>query len=55
MSNWIDQLGPQLLTKDGTKPTSEVLAGKSRVALYFSAHWVINFALIVVPQYNNLL
>jgi len=32
-------LGPQLLTKEGAKPTVEVLAGKSAVGIYFSAHW----------------
>merc|ERR1719230_2314476 len=32
-------LGDTLLTKEGTKPTAEVLAGKKAVALYFSAHW----------------
>merc|ERR1719355_95571 len=30
--------GSTLLTKEGEKPTAEVLRGK-RVALYFSAHW----------------
>jgi nucleoredoxin len=28
-----------LLTKSGPKPTSEVLANKRAVGLYFSAHW----------------
>ncbi|KAJ1486250.1 thioredoxin-like-domain-containing protein [Baffinella frigidus] len=32
-------LGETLLTADGEKPTSEVLAGKKTLALYFSAHW----------------
>jgi len=32
-------LGDTLLTADGEKPTSEVLAGKKTLALYFSAHW----------------
>jgi len=32
-------LGDSLLTKDGEKPTSEVLAGAKAVGLYFSAHW----------------
>jgi len=41
MSSWaIEALGPQLLTKEGLKATADVLNGKSRVALYFSAHWV---------------
>ena len=32
-------LGPTLMTGGGEVPTSEALAGKSTVALYFSAHW----------------
>ena len=32
-------LGPTLLTEGGEVPTSEALAGKAAVALYFSAHW----------------
>eukprot|EP00437_Effrenium_voratum_P006707 CAMPEP_0181436370 /NCGR_PEP_ID=MMETSP1110-20121109/20816_1 /TAXON_ID=174948 /ORGANISM="Symbiodinium sp., Strain CCMP421" /LENGTH=141 /DNA_ID=CAMNT_0023559939 /DNA_START=41 /DNA_END=466 /DNA_ORIENTATION=- len=32
-------LGPELQTKDGVKPTSEVLKDKKAVLLYFSAHW----------------
>jgi nucleoredoxin len=31
--------GPTLTTKDGDKPTEEVLAGKTAVGIYFSAHW----------------
>ena len=31
--------GPNLLTKEGVKPTSEVLGGKRFVGIYFSAHW----------------
>jgi len=31
--------GRTLLTKGGEKPTEEVLAGKTAVAVYFSAHW----------------
>jgi thiol-disulfide isomerase/thioredoxin len=34
-----DLLGDTLVTADGAKPTSEVLADASTVALYFSAHW----------------
>jgi nucleoredoxin len=34
-----DLLGPKLVTKDGGKPTEEVLAGKTAVGIYFSAHW----------------
>ena len=32
-------LGPTLLTKEGEKPTAELLAGAAHVLLYFSAHW----------------
>jgi len=32
-------LGPELLTKEGAKPTLEALAGAERIAIYFSAHW----------------
>ena len=32
-------LGSTLETKQGQKPTNEVLAGKDVVGLYFSAHW----------------
>eukprot|EP01063_Lacrimia_lanifica_P036695 TRINITY_DN7357_c0_g1_i1.p1 TRINITY_DN7357_c0_g1~~TRINITY_DN7357_c0_g1_i1.p1 ORF type:complete len:497 (+),score=183.00 TRINITY_DN7357_c0_g1_i1:224-1492(+) len=32
-------LGPELVTKDGNKPTADVLAGKEYVLLYFSASW----------------
>ena len=32
-------LGNTLETKQGQKPTNEVLAGKDVVGLYFSAHW----------------
>ncbi len=41
MADWtVDYFGPNLVTKDGAKPTKEVLNGKSIVAIYFSAHWV---------------
>ncbi|GLD99319.1 hypothetical protein PINS_up008038 [Pythium insidiosum] len=36
---WTDFFGPNLLTKQGLKPTEEVLAGKKVVGIYFSAHW----------------
>eukprot|EP00439_Symbiodinium_sp_Y106_P086065 s234_g31.t1 len=32
-------LGTSLQTKDGVKPTAEVLKDKKAVLLYFSAHW----------------
>jgi len=31
--------GPQLQTKEGLKPTAEVLQGKKLIGIYFSAHW----------------
>lgn len=41
MADWtVDYFGKELLTKDGAKPTKEALAGKTRIAIYFSAHWV---------------
>lgn len=39
MSIWNQLVGEQVRTKDGNKPTSEVLAGKKVVGFYFSAHW----------------
>ncbi|KAF1334804.1 Nucleoredoxin, partial [Globisporangium splendens] len=39
MSAWTELLGEQVRTKDGVKPTTEALAGKKVVGLYFSAHW----------------
>ena len=32
--------GGTILTKDGPKPTTEALANKTHVMVYFSAHWV---------------
>ena len=32
-------LGPELLTKGGGRPTADVLRGKKRLGIYFSAHW----------------
>jgi hypothetical protein len=40
MADWNALLGPELVTKDGLKPTSDVLKGKKRIGIYFSAHWV---------------
>jgi hypothetical protein len=34
------EFGAQLLTKDGSKSTEEVLKNKRLVGVYFSAHWV---------------
>lgn len=40
MASWVTEyFGKDLLTKEGVKPTTEVLAGKNRIAIYFSAHW----------------
>ena len=39
--SWASEyFGEEIVTKNGTVKTSEALAGKKRVALYFSAHWV---------------
>merc|ERR1712144_166571 len=38
MADW-SFLGANLKTQSGEAPTSEVLAGKEFVVLYFSAHW----------------
>ena len=41
MADWTTEFfGAQLLTKEGLKSTKEVLANKSRIGIYFSAHWV---------------
>jgi nucleoredoxin len=38
--SWADsQFGPTIVTKSGVKSTSEALAGKKLIGLYFSAHW----------------
>ena len=48
MSNWATSyFGDSLLTKDGVKPTADVLNGKSRVGIYFSAHWVSFWELLI--------
>jgi nucleoredoxin len=39
MDHWTAHFGDQLLTKEGLKPTSQVLAGKKIIGIYFSAHW----------------
>lgn len=39
LGDFEEALGPELLTKDGMKKTSDVLAGKKAVLVYFSAHW----------------
>jgi len=38
-SAFVELFGRELLTKQGLKPTEEVLAGKSAIGIYFSAHW----------------
>uniref|UniRef100_A0A7S1QQ79 protein-disulfide reductase n=1 Tax=Alexandrium catenella TaxID=2925 RepID=A0A7S1QQ79_ALECA len=38
-ADWEALLGAELDTKDGRKPTKELLAGKKAVMIYFSAHW----------------
>merc|ERR1712137_641347 len=39
MSTWTTLFGNELQTKDGKKPTEEVLKDKKMVGIYFSAHW----------------
>lgn len=39
MAVFTEIFGAKLLTKDGLKPTEEVLGGKQAIGLYFSAHW----------------
>ncbi|CAE7040809.1 Nxn [Symbiodinium natans] len=49
-------LGPNLQTKDGVKPTSDVLKDKKAVLLYFSAHWCPpcrGFTPILAKAYNE--
>lgn len=38
-SNFTELFGKTLLTKDGEKPTADVVAGCDAVGVYFSAHW----------------
>lgn len=35
----VEEFGDKLLTKEGVRSTSEVLAGKKLIGIYFSAHW----------------
>merc|ERR1711907_657386 len=39
MPAFSELFGATLVTKEGEKPTDEVLAGKKNVLVYFSAHW----------------
>lgn len=39
MTEWQAQFGSEILTKEGKKPTAEVLKDKKRIGIYFSAHW----------------
>merc|ERR1711939_270273 len=39
MAEFTALFGDTILTKDGPKPTTEVLADKTHVMVYFSAHW----------------
>jgi hypothetical protein len=41
MSTFEAFFGSELETKEGRKPTSEVLANAKSVGIYFSAHWVL--------------
>ena len=42
MADWTKYFGAELQTKDGKKPTAQVLSGKKVIGIYFSAHWVRN-------------
>jgi nucleoredoxin len=39
MSWATNYFGESLVTKDGVRPTEEVVAGKKLIGIYFSAHW----------------
>jgi len=40
MASWaVELLGKDLLTKDGSRATADIVAGKKAVLVYFSAHW----------------
>lgn len=39
MSSLETSLGPELLTKEGAKPTTSALADAEVIGIYFSAHW----------------
>ncbi|OQR86024.1 nucleoredoxin [Achlya hypogyna] len=39
MSTFVELFGPEVQTKAGIKPTTEVFANKAVVGIYFSAHW----------------
>jgi len=56
MASFKSLLGETLLTKDGEKPTEEVLGGKTSVGIYFSAHWCPpcrGFTPKLAEMYNN--
>ena len=38
--SWTSIFGEQLVTKTGVQNVGDVLGGKKRVGIYFSAHWV---------------
>jgi nucleoredoxin len=49
--------GDQLQTKEGLKATSEVLAGKRLIGIYFSAHWCPpcrSFTPVLAKAYNDI-
>merc|ERR550514_1833302 len=56
MAHFSEIFGENLVTKDGMKPTAEVLAGKEFVLVYFSAHWCPpcrGFTPVLTEWYNN--
>ena len=57
MSWVVSEFGDKLLTKEGLKSTSDVLAGKKLIGIYFSAHWCPpcrGFTPILADFYNQL-
>ncbi|RHY34031.1 hypothetical protein DYB32_001202 [Aphanomyces invadans] len=53
-----DLLGPEILTTNGIVPTSDALAGKKRIGMYFAANWCPpcrTFTPIVSRIYKDLI
>jgi hypothetical protein len=48
MSWKTEYFGEQLVTKAGTVPTADALAGKKLVGIYFSAHWLVMKTAVVI-------
>jgi hypothetical protein len=43
MSWAVEYFGEKIVTKNGVANTVDVLNGKKRVGIYFSAHWVSKY------------